>query len=267
MGLELNDQLQRDFDDAARVLLQAKHGLAFIGAGMSAQSGIPTFRGPGGLWTKKGEPDMRGYEKFLQDPKAWWENRLNPPDPDMAAFNDAIEAAEPNPGHYALAEMEQEGLIKYILTQNVDNLHRKAGSTKVAEIHGNRTKLRCINCVSRFEHEEIPLDPLPPRCPHCQGLVKGDGVMFGEPIPSDVLALCEEQAGLCDAMVLIGTSAVVYPAAGFPLAARRRGAFLVEVNPLETALSDACDIALRAPSAEALQYLLERARAISEDTR
>ena len=161
--------------------------------------------------------------------------------------NYAIEAAEPNPGHYALAEMEQEGLIKYILTQNVDNLHRKAGSTKVAEIHGNRTKLRCINCVSRFEHEEIPLDPLPPRCPHCQGLVKGDGVMFGEPIPSDVLALCEEQASLCDAMVLIGTSAVVYPAAGFPLAARRRGAFLVEVNPLETALSDACDIALRAP--------------------
>lgn len=265
--MDLTNQSRRDFDDVARILLKAHHALAFIGAGMSAQSGIPTFRGPGGLWTKKGEPDMRGYQAFLANPKSWWENRLDPPDPDMAAFNKAIETARPNAGHYALADMEHEGILRYIITQNVDNLHQKAGSNNIAEIHGNRTKLRCINCVSRFDRDAFPMETLPPRCPHCQGLVKGDGVMFGEPIPSDVLAVCQEQSERCDAMVLIGTSAVVYPAAGFPMAARSKGAFLVEINPLETALSDYCDIAIRAPSADALPYLLDRIRAIHEDTR
>ncbi len=264
--MDLDDQQRATFDDAARVILRSRHAVAFIGAGMSAESGIPTFRGPGGLWTKKGEPDMRGYDVFLDDPKAWWENRLKPSDPDMAAFSAAIEAADPNPGHYALADMEKVGYLKHIITQNVDNLHQKAGSVNVAEIHGNRFKLRCVNCGSRFAPEAVSLDPLPPRCPHCQGIVKGDGVMFGEPIPGDVLAVCQEQTLQCDCMLLLGTSAVVYPATGFPLTAQQRGAYLIEVNPLETALSSACDLALRGPSGEALPYLLDRIKMIHEDT-
>lgn len=265
--MHLTSELQQAFDEAARVMLRARHTVALVGAGMSAESGVPTFRGPGGLWTKKGEPDMRGYEAFLRDPKKWWEGRLKPQDPDMAAFAEALEKARPNPGHYALAEMEREGLLKYVITQNVDNLHSAAGSTKVAEIHGNRFKYRCINCVSRFEPHEIALEPLPPRCPRCGGIIKGDGVMFGEPIPPDVLEVCQEQATLADCMLLIGTSALVYPAAGLPLVAQRHGAYLIEVNPLETALSHACDIVLRTPSGEGLPYLLDRIRAIREDTR
>lgn len=264
--MELGDQLRQDFDRVARLVLRARHAVALVGAGMSAESGVPTFRGPGGLWTKIGEPDMRGYQRFLQDPKTWWENRLKPAAPEMAEFSAAMEAARPNPGHYALAEMEKAGLLHYIITQNVDNLHQAAGSIRVAEIHGNRFKYRCINCVARFEREEVSLEKLPPRCPRCQGVVKGDGVMFGEPIPADVLEVCHEQTYLCDCMLLIGTSAVVYPAAAFPVMAQQRGAYLIEVNPLETPLTPRCDVVLTAPSGEALPYLMDRIRMIREDT-
>lgn len=264
--MEMTDGLRRDFDEAARVVLRARHVVAFIGAGMSAESGIPTFRGPGGLWTRKGEPDPRGYDRFLENPAAWWENRLRPTDTDMAAFGASIDAAKPNPGHHALVDMEKAGLVKHIITQNVDNLHRRAGSRNISEVHGNRYRLRCIECVARYEPEQISLDKLPPRCPRCQGLVKVDSVMFGEPIPADVLAACQQQTQTCDCMLLIGTSAVVYPAARFPILARQRGAFLIEVNPLETALTAACDLVLRAPSGQALPYLFERIRMIREDT-
>ncbi len=253
------------YDRAAALMAKARHTVALVGAGMSAESGVPTFRGPGGLWTKKGEPDIRMYETFLEDPQGWWENRLRPSDPDTAAFNEALESAQPNAGHHALAELESAGLVQYVVTQNVDNLHRVAGNARLAEIHGNRFKLRCINCVARFERDEVPIDTLPPRCPHCQGLLKGDGVMFGEPIPSDVLETSQEQASLCDCMLLIGTSALVYPAAGLPAIAQRRGAFLIEINPLETALSGACAVVVRAPSGEALPRLLDRARAMRDD--
>jgi NAD-dependent deacetylase len=246
-------------------MVKASYTVALTGAGMSAESGIPTFRGPGGLWTKKGEPDIRIYETFLDDPKSWWGSRLWPTDPDTAAFSEALESARPNPGHYALAGLESAGLIQYVVTQNVDNLHRVAASVRLAEIHGNRFKLRCINCVARFERDEVSTDKLPPRCPHCQGLLKGDGVMFGEPIPRDVLETSTEQALLCDCMLLIGTSALVCPAAGLPATAQRHGAFLIEINPLETALSIICDMVVRAPSGEALPRLLDRARAMRED--
>lgn len=263
--MTLDDDLRRAFDEAAKVLARSRHTIALVGAGMSAESGIPTFRGPGGLWTKKGEPDMRMYDAFIRDPKAWWEQRLDPQDPDMAAFSAALENAKPNQGHYALSAMERAGLVQHIVTQNVDNLHQVAGSANVAEIHGNRFRYRCITCVTRFERDEVCLDSLPVRCPHCQGLIKGDGVMFGEPIPMDVLEVCQEQASKADCVMLIGTSALVYPAAGLPAIAQQRGACLVEINPLETALSASCDIVLRVPSGEGLPFLLDRAKAFRDD--
>jgi NAD-dependent deacetylase len=250
-------ELSREIDQAARLILDASYVVALVGAGMSVESGIPPFRGPGGLWTKYGEPDMRGYDRFLADPKGWWEARLSR-DGYRAEFLDSLEQAKPNPGHHALAQLEDMGVLKHIITQNVDNLHYAAGSRNVAEIHGNMFKLRCIACNSRWQREEFSIKELPPYCPNCGGLVKSDGVMFGEPIPPDVLERCQVEAGKCDCMLLIGTSATVYPAAAFPNIVRSKGAPLVEINPLETTLSDVCNVVLRAPSAEVLPPIVER---------
>lgn len=246
-----------EVEKAARLIVKASYVIALVGAGMSVESGIPPFRGPGGLWTKYGEPDMRGYDRFLADPKGWWEARLKREGYGRELV-DKISQAKPNPGHHALAELEEMGVLKHIITQNVDNLHQAAGSKKVAEIHGNLYKLRCISCNSRFERDDFPLEELPPLCPQCGGLVKSDGVMFGEPIPPDVLERCQEETAKCDCMLLIGTSAVVYPAAAFPTMAMSQGACLIEINPLETPLSSRCDAVIRGPSGEALPTLVKR---------
>ena len=252
--------MEDSLDQAAQAITEAQYLVALTGAGISVESGIAPFRGPGGLWTKYGEPPMDGYQRFLDDPKAWWEARLSGADrrgrPELRGFEDA----KPNPGHYALAELEQMGRLQYLITQNVDNLHYTAGSQRVAEMHGNRTKLRCIACGSRFPREEFTLESLPPHCPVCNGIAKHDGVMFGEPIPSDVLEVCFREAEQADCMLIVGTSAVVYPAAQLPTLTRRRGGTLIEINPLESALSRACDIVVRGPSGELLPMLMERVK-------
>ena len=153
------------------------------------------------------------------------------------------------------------GHLQHIITQNIDNLHQLAGSQAITEIHGNRTKLRCIACNHRWPYGEIPLDQLPPRCPDCtNGIVKGDTVMFGEPIPRDALDECINQTRMCDCMLLIGTSAVVYPAAQFPVDVKSSGGALIEVNPNQTPLTGLCDIVLRAPAGEALTGVVGRLR-------
>ncbi len=256
--------LDEQVEQAAQIVAQSSYLIALVGAGMSKESGIPTFRGGDGLWDKHGEPPMDGYQRFLADPAAWWAERLSQQQ-QGGELAQAIEEAKPNPGHVALAEMERAGYLKHIITQNIDNLHQEAGSTAMTEIHGNRTKMRCIECSNRWPREEFVTDPstllrageIPPRCPDCEGLVKSDTVMFGEPIPQDALESCYREAQRADAVLLLGTSAVVYPAAEFPAIAYRRGAKLIEVNPQETPLSDICSAVLRAPSGEALPKLLE----------
>ncbi len=229
---------------------------ALTGAGMSAESGIPTFRGTGGLWTKYGEPDNLGYQRFLENPRLWWEDRLT--GNQMPEMRNALESAQPNPGHHALADLERMGTLRHLVTQNVDNLHRIAGSESISEIHGNHTLIRCVECVGRYARHEISLDTLPPPCPNCGGLLKTDTVMFGEPIPPDVLRRCHIEASQSDCVLILGTSAVVYPAAALPDVARRmNGATLIEINPNETALSDVCDIVVRAATGEALPVLVE----------
>ncbi len=257
--MQSKEQLKAEVRRALEVLRQARHVVALVGAGMSVESGVPPFRGPGGLWTRVGEPNMNGYQLFLADPRAWWGERLKPPEGPVADFQRALEHADPNPGHYALAEMERMGRLKYILTQNVDDLHRRAGSRNVAEVHGNRFRLRCIDCMARYDREAIAVDPrrLPPSCPECGGVVKSDGVMFGEPIPQDVLAVCQQQAWQADCMLVIGTSAVVYPAAGFAMTAAEHGATLIEVNTTETPLSPLCQVALRGHSGEVLPVVVD----------
>jgi len=206
---------------------------------------------------------MLSYREFVQDPKKWWENRLQgevEPGNPIYEMKLAVDQAVPNAGHHALVELERLGLLKSTLTQNVDNLHRQAGSESVMEIHGNRNWLRCVECGSRRLRDGFPLATLPPGCPECGGTIKIDTVMFGEPIPPGVLQACKDQTERCDCMLLIGTSGTVNPAARLPLVARERGARLIEVNPQETSLTPWCDLALTGPSGQVLPLLLEEVR-------
>ncbi|MBI3784115.1 MAG: NAD-dependent deacylase [Deltaproteobacteria bacterium] len=246
-----------DIERAAQIIAAAGYVTALTGAGMSVESGIPPFRGPGGLWTKYGEPPMNGYQRFLADPKAAWEDRLSPRGP-MRELWETLRRAEPNPGHQALVRLEIIGVLRCLITQNIDDLHRRAGSESLAEIHGNATLIRCVDCVRRFRQPEITLDVLPPRCPSCGGILKSDTVSFGEPIPPDVLARCFEEAERSDCMIVAGTSATVYPAAQFPIDVRQRGGHLIEVNLYESELTPACSVSLRGPSASVLPELVER---------
>ncbi len=246
-----------EIERAAEIVLRAQHVVALTGAGMSVESGIPPFRGPGGLWTKHGEPPMNGYQRFLADPAKAWRDRLSPSGP-MRELWETLRTAQPNPGHHALVRLEELGILRCLITQNVDNLHRAAGTRALAEIHGNHTLIRCIECVSRFESEEISLAELPPHCPRCGGVLKSDTVSFGEPIPNDVLAQCFAATESCDCMIVAGTSATVYPAAQFPLDVRQRSGDLIEINPYESELTAYCSVSLRGPSAAVLPALAER---------
>ena len=245
---------------AARLLTEARYVIALTGAGLSVESGIPPFRGPGGLWTKYGEPPMNGYERFLADPRKAWEDRLNPSGP-MRELWKALGAARPNPGHEAFVRLERLGILRATITQNVDDLHRQAGSEHLLEIHGNATLIRCVECVARFEQADVDTTTLPPACPRCGGILKSDTVSFGEPIPPDVLARCQEESEQADCCLVAGTSATVYPAAHFPVAVRERGGALIEVNPHETEISGMCAVSLRAPSGEVLPRVVERIEA------
>jgi NAD-dependent deacetylase len=156
-----------------------------------------------------------------------------------------------------MADMERMGRLAHVITQNVDNLSWLAGSRSITEIHGNRFLARCMSCGTREALDRIAFDRLPPTCPECGGVMKNDTVMFGEPIPEDALQRCYQEAVLADTFLVIGTSAVVYPAADFPLMARKRGAPLIEVNPEETVLTELADVVLRAPAGVALPRLVE----------
>ncbi len=253
--MALNRETLEAIDSAARIIHSSRYVTALTGAGVSVESGIRPFRGPGGLWTERGEPSMDGYQRFMADPKGYWENRLDPER--RSGFGRTLHEAEPNPGHRAFAELEEMGVLKTLITQNIDNLHIAAGSKKVLEIHGNLNKLRCVSCNAQFARGSFDLSELPPKCPDCGGVVKSDTVMFGEPIPMDVLRSCFEETAKSDCMIVAGTSAVVYPAAGFPITVAQNGGALIEVNPLPSEISAICDVSIRAPSGEALPALME----------
>jgi NAD-dependent deacetylase len=249
---------------AAALLTRARHTVVLAGAGMSKESGIPTFRGDGGLWTINGEPPLNQYETFAADPRRWWERRIEEAS-QPSDFAAAIDDAQPNPGHRALAELERMGTVAHLITQNIDDLHRRAGQESITEIHGNRHWMRCVSCGMRWPKAEYIVDAaeLPPRCtqPGCGGIVKSDTVMFGEPIPALALERCARETRRADCFMTIGTSAVVYPAAGYPIDATRRGVPLIEINPEETPLTPLATVVVRAPSGEALPALIELLRA------
>lgn len=252
-------------DRAAAALASAQYVIALVGAGISVESGIPPFRGAGGLWTKHGEPPMDGYQRFVSDPAAGWRDMLARRGSDDE-FSRAIASAVPNAAHLALAELESMRVLRHTITQNIDNLHFDAGSVSVTEIHGNRTKVRCIDCGGRWRFEEIDLGELPPPCQRCGGVLKSDTVMFGEQIPRAALAECYEQVALADCILIAGTSATVTPAARFPQMVLERGGVLLEVNPEATPFSSVAIASIRAPAGEVLPQLVERVRSLRPGT-
>jgi NAD-dependent deacetylase len=265
----VNPALDAEIHRAADLLAAARRAVALTGAGLSVESGIPPFRGPDGIWTRYGEPPMDGYQRFLRDPRGAWQEQLHPRAEWMRVLGDAVRSATPNRGHLALAELERRGLLAALITQNIDDLHRRAGHQRVLEIHGNHRLLRCIGCHERFERDAIPIDPedLPPHCPHCGGVVKGDVVQFGEPIPPDVLRDCFDAVAGADCMLVAGTSATVYPAAEFPFEVLRRGGVVIEVNPEPSELSADATLSLRGAGGDVLARLAEHAVAAAAEAR
>jgi NAD-dependent deacetylase len=213
---------------AALDIIKAKTVVALTGAGMSAESGIPTFRDPGGFWEKYDPEVYANIDTFFSQPEKPWQ---------MVKGFDRQVKAKPNLGHLALAEMENLGFLNEIITQNVDNLHQEAGSTDVVEFHGNLRRGVCLACGKYYKWEEISLEKLPPRC-ECNGILKPDAVFFGEQIPQEAFQRSYEASRNCRLMLVVGTSAVVYPAASIPQIAKQAGAMVVEINPEPTPLTD-----------------------------
>ena len=258
---------------AAENLVSSKYAIALTGAGISTESGIPDFRGPEGVWTKNPEAERTAYlsyQVFQENPKQWWQERMG-----SSTISRGMEAAMPNAGHYALVEMESIGLLKCVITQNVDALHEKAGSQNLLEYHGNRLKLRCILCGMRFLREEFDLekllheDKLPPHCPKCLGPVKTDSVGFGEPIPSEVAHRSLEETQKCDLMIICGTSALVYPFAELPRIARlRETTTIIEVNaqPTPLTLEGISDYIIQGKIGEVLPPIVKKVKRLRSET-
>ena len=215
------------------------------GAGVSAESGVPTFRGEGGLWREYRAEDLATPRAFRRDPGLVWEW--------YDWRRSLIGACQPNAAHRVLVEMAALLDDFTLITQNVDGLHRLAGSKKLVELHGNIWGLRCTaGCRPPWEDRTVPLPELPPRCPSCGALARPDVVWFGESLPGDALDAAFAAVRRCQLMLVVGTSALVNPAASLPLMALERGAYVVEVNPHPTPLSAVVNEAIRQPAADAL---------------
>jgi NAD-dependent deacetylase len=232
---------------AREVIANARRICALTGAGISAESGIPTFRGAGGLWRNFRSEDLATPEAFSRDPQVVWEW--------YDWRRGLVAEAQPNAGHTALTELESRAPRFTLVTQNVDGLHRRAGTRCILEIHGSIWKLRCTECRFQKEDYSVPLPGLPPRC-ECGALLRPGVVWFGEGLDPEVWDNAQQAACSADVLLVIGTSAVVYPAASLAPLARRSGALVIEINPDETPISASVDYALRGPSGEVLPQLI-----------
>lgn len=245
------EKIEVPLEAAARLLRQAKRIVCLTGAGASAESGVATFRdSKEGLWSRFDPQVLASQEGFAANPGLvwqWYMHRLM-----------AVEYAQPNSGHRALAEFEQHWPAFTVVTQNVDDLHERGGNRHVLHLHGRITRFRCNVCS--FEHELLPSEKRatrPPRCLSCGGAVRPDVVWFGEPLPGRVLDKAWHDSERCDVFLVVGTSGVVYPAAHLPIIAQQHGAAIVEINPADTALTERADVHLPGRSGVLLPRLLQ----------
>ncbi len=236
---------------AAEIIKGSRSLIALTGAGISVESGIPDFRSAHGLWAKYDPFVYASIEMFREDPSRSWKM--------IFEMIDVTQNALPNPGHRALADLERMGLLKAVITQNIDNLHQEAGSTDVIEYHGNASRLECLQCGGDYDHRDFPLEgKVPPRCPSCHMILKPAVVFFGEMIPREAQSRSQSLAERADAVIVVGTSAVVYPAAGIPLVAKRNGASIIEFNVEPTELTrHVTDVFVEGPSGKTLPILVE----------
>ena len=231
-------------------LASAQSVVVLTGAGISADSGVPTFRGTDGLWRNFRAEDLATPEAFARDPRLVWE-----------WYNwrrELIATKRPNVAHEAVAELERQHPQFWLITQNVDGLHRAAGSRKLSEIHGNIWMVRCTGCHRIDENREVPINILP-MCADCRGLLRPHIVWFGESLGEEELRRSYAALRSCDLCLIIGTSGVVYPAAAFASLAKEAGAFVVEINLDETPQTDLVDLSLRGRAKEIVPLLIEPA--------
>ncbi len=234
------------------ILSAAKFVCALTGAGISAESGIPTFRGEDGLWKTYRAEQLATPTAFIQDPGLVWEW--------YDWRRGIIASKEPNPGHRVLAEWEYLFPNFALITQNIDGIHQRTGSKNVIELHGNIWKLRCTEENSLIENHDVPLAEIPPHCETCGALLRPHVVWFGENLDGSILRQSFLLSSSCDVMFSIGTSAVVQPAASLPLSAAEGGATVIEINPDPTPLTGSADFSFRAKSGEFLPILNEELR-------
>jgi NAD-dependent deacetylase len=234
-------------EQAREWLAQAASVAVLTGAGVSAESGIPTFRGAGGLWKNYKPEDLATPEAFARDPRLVWE-----------WYNwrrELIAKAAPNAAHLALAQLEIRKPRFTLITQNVDGLHDRAGSRRILKLHGDIWRMRCTVCGANWPDRRAPLPSIPPHC-HCGGLARPAVVWFGEPLPDGMMNEAEHASASADVFLVIGTSAVVYPAAGLVPHASQSGAKVIEINLDPTPFSAMVDCALQGAAGELLPKLL-----------
>ena len=216
------------FKEVAELMIDLKQCVVLTGAGISAESGIPTFRSQGGLWVKYDPAVYASIEVFRKDPSKYWTLRGD--------FIRNYDSYQPNNAHLALADLEHMGIVRGVITQNIDGLHKKAGSKNVIEIHGSLREIYCLRCGKEYRAPHIP-DETPPHC-SCGGVLKPNTVLFGEQLPLDALMKARSESMTCKIMLLVGTTAVVQTAASLPYLAKQNGAQIIEIN-IENASPDA----------------------------
>jgi len=240
-------------DNLTKAALKIKHSLylsAFTGAGISKESGIPIFRGEDGVYSKY-DHNLLEITTYKTRTDESWHAVKN-------IFYDTFKTAKPNKAHEILALWEQQEILKYVITQNIDNLHREAGNKNIIEYHGNKEFFICLNCNSKFSTKEIELTNNPPKCKKCKGLLKPDFVFFGEPIPRDAANLSYEVAKKSDVHLIIGTTGEVQPASHIPYYAKKAGAVIIEINPSKSKFTDSItDIHIEMNASKALSKLNE----------
>ena len=214
---------------AAKDLSSAKNVAALTGAGISVESGIPPFRGKGGLWERY-DPGEFAIDALMRDPAKVWKLFVK-------ELKEPLDRAKPNDGHKGLAKLEAREKLKTIITQNIDGLHQAAGNTDVIEYHGTFAWQRCMDCNKKYETRKVDISEIPPRCA-CGGILRPDIIFYGEMIPAEALRRSRQAATDCDLMLVVGTSAIVQPAARIPVIAKDHGAKIVEINPERTLFTD-----------------------------